>query len=61
VKADPSKDTRYKGGEHADATIGEVCQLAKELAVLDRIQILTGIFPDQTGSGIPRVWYRYAT
>jgi O-methyltransferase len=43
-------DTFYKGGEHSDATQEEVRSLASQLGVLDRIQILCGIFPDETGS-----------
>ncbi len=43
-------DTFYKGGEHSDATEEEVRSLASQLRVLDRIQILRGVFPDDTGS-----------
>ncbi len=48
VKAGPH-DTYYKGGEHSDATEEEVRDLAARLGVADRIQILRGIFPEDTG------------
>jgi O-methyltransferase len=51
VKASES-DNFYKGGEHADASPEIVAQLAKKLGVT-RIEILPGIFPDETGSLIP--------
>ncbi len=51
VKAGPY-DTFYKGGEHSDATEQEVRSLAKRLKVLDRIKILCGIFPEETGDFI---------
>jgi O-methyltransferase len=44
-------DSTYRGGEHADASIAAVEQLAARLA-LNNIQILQGIFPDETG---PRI------
>ena len=43
-------DTYYKGGEHSDATEEEVRGLANRLGVSDRIQILCGVFPEDTGS-----------
>jgi O-methyltransferase len=42
-------DTHYKGGEHSDATEQEVRDLARKLGVADRITILRGIFPEETG------------
>ncbi len=51
VKAGP-RDTRYKGGEHADATIEEVTSLANLLGVLGRVNILCGIYPEETGYAI---------
>jgi O-methyltransferase len=43
-------DTYYRGGEHSDATENEVRRLARRLGVSDRIQILCGVFPEDTGS-----------
>jgi O-methyltransferase len=51
VKAGPH-DTYYKGGEHSDATEEEVCGLAIRLGVFDRIKILRGIFPEETGDSV---------
>jgi O-methyltransferase len=45
-------DTRYSGGEHADTSERLVRDLAASLH-LNNIHILTGIFPDDTGSQAP--------
>jgi O-methyltransferase len=45
------RDPHYRGGEHADASIENVRQLAADLG-LTNIEIMEGIFPDDTG---PRV------
>jgi O-methyltransferase len=45
------KDTKYRGGEHADTSLGDVEQLVKTLA-LDNVRILQGIFPEETGQQI---------
>lgn len=50
VKAGP-EDTLYRGGEHADASRGEVEALLAS-AQLRNTRILEGVFPDATGSGI---------
>jgi O-methyltransferase len=52
VKAGP-KDTRYKGGEHSDTSRRIVEGLTRETLELDNVQILQGIFPDQTADQIP--------
>jgi O-methyltransferase len=49
VKAGP-RDTYYKGGEHNDATEEEVRSLAGQLGVSERIKLLRGVFPEDTGS-----------
>jgi O-methyltransferase len=43
-----SLDGTYRGGEHADTTKAAVLDLCKQLH-LDQVQILNGIFPDDTG------------
>jgi O-methyltransferase len=48
VKVGP-QDTHYKGGEHGDATEGEVRELSQQLEVSDRVKILCGVFPEDTG------------
>jgi O-methyltransferase len=50
VKAS-SKDTHYKGGEHADTSRGIVERLLNRLN-LGGIRILEGIFPDDTGGEV---------
>lgn len=50
VKAGPL-DTGYFGGEHADTSKDLVENLVRSLA-LDNVEILQGIFPDDTGSVI---------
>jgi O-methyltransferase len=42
-----SKDTSYKGGEHADTSEAMVTSLMESL-LLPNYSILTGIFPDET-------------
>jgi O-methyltransferase len=51
VKAGPH-DTYYKGGEHSDATEEEVRSLASQLGVSDRIKVLRGVFPEDTGLSV---------
>jgi O-methyltransferase len=41
-------DSQYRGGEHADASASVVRELATRLGT-DNIEILQGIFPDDTG------------
>lgn len=41
------KDSRYRGGEHADTSIEAVKQLAERLGIAN-IEILKGVFPDET-------------
>jgi len=45
------RDSVYRGGEHADASEGDVRALASRLG-LDNISILRGIFPQDTGASI---------
>ena len=44
-----SKDTLYRGGEHADTSEQEVLGLLAALDVSNRAELLKGIFPEQTG------------
>jgi O-methyltransferase len=50
VKAS-ARDTNYVGGEHADASAAQVTELAAKMS-LDNIQILEGIFPEETGDQV---------
>ncbi|MFH0939630.1 MAG: TylF/MycF/NovP-related O-methyltransferase [Planctomycetota bacterium] len=53
-----ARDSRYKGGEHADTS----CQAVKELILtrmnLDNVEILEGIFPEQTGHRVEGMQFR---
>jgi len=47
VKAGP-KDSKYKGGEHADTSIQQVEELIHERLHLENVRILQGIFPEES-------------
>jgi O-methyltransferase len=46
-----AKDTVYRGGEHADASMEMVAKLAGEMG-LDNIAIRQGVFPDEIGASL---------
>jgi len=52
------QDDIYKGGEHRDTSMGIVLDLAKSLN-LDNIRVLKGIFPEETGSQIENLKFRF--
>jgi len=45
------KDPKYRGGEHADTSLGDVEELVKKLA-LGNVRIIQGIFPEETGQQV---------
>ena len=47
-----TNDTRYRGGEHADTSRQLVETLTREKLKLTNVEILEGIFPDQTARQI---------
>jgi O-methyltransferase len=51
------RDRHYDGGEHADTSEGMVRELARSLA-LDNVDILKGVFPDETGQQIEKSTFR---
>lgn len=57
VKASP-KDTSYIGGEHSDTSRKIVEDLVHNRLHLDNVDILEGIFPDQTGSQVENLKFR---
>lgn len=57
VKAGPM-DADYRGGEHSDTSRATVEALLGELK-LDNAQILEGIFPDESASGISSNRFRF--
>ncbi len=50
VKAS-ARDTYYKGGEHANTSVGTVRDLL-ERAGVPHVQLLPGVFPDESAAGI---------
>lgn len=52
------KDSTYKGGEHSDTSRQVVEKLISQMK-LDNVQILEGIFPDQTGHEIDHLQFRF--
>lgn len=56
VKAGP-EDGFYKGGEHADTSSQTVVELLAGMN-LDNVEILTGVFPDETGGSIDNETFR---
>ena len=51
------KDSSYKGGEHADTSRQTVEGLIGKLG-LDNVQILEGVFPDETGPYVEGMQFR---
>ena len=43
------EDNRYTGGEHTDTSVATVLELTQEKLGLENVEILKGIFPDDTG------------
>lgn len=56
VKAGPMDD-KYTGGEHADASESVVCDLANRMGI--QVQLLKGVFPDETGAIIEDRLFRF--
>jgi O-methyltransferase len=53
------KDSAYKGGEHADTSRQTVEELILTRMKLDNIEILEGIFPEQTGHQVEGMQFRF--
>jgi len=53
-----SQDADYQGGEHSDTTKSGVIELCKSLG-LDRVQILQGIFPDDSAHVVSDRTFRF--
>jgi len=52
------KDTKYKGGEHADTSKETVLNLARKLG-LDNVKVLAGVFPEESGGQVDDVAFRF--
>lgn len=53
-----SNDSSYRGGEHNDTTRGAVEKLLNQVG-LDNVQLLQGVFPDQTGRVVEHLEFRF--
>jgi O-methyltransferase len=53
-----AQDQTYVGGEHADTSRGLVEKLLSETLGLDNVEILEGIFPDDTGKVVENLQFR---
>jgi O-methyltransferase len=53
-----AKDSSYSGGEHADTSRQAVEKLLFTQLKLDNVEILEGIFPDQTGHQVEGLKFR---
>jgi len=58
VKAGP-QDSAYKGGEHHDTTRQVVENLVYKQINLDNVEVMEGVFPDQTGHVIENLQFRF--
>lgn len=58
VKAGES-DSTYKNGEHADTSRQTVEDLIFNRMALENVEILEGIFPDQTGNRVENLEFRF--
>jgi O-methyltransferase len=54
-----AKDSVYKGGEHAETSRQVLEELIMTRMNLDNVEILEGIFPDQTGQRIEDLQFRF--
>ena len=53
------RDSQYKGGEHADTSRQAVEELIRNRMNLDNVEILEGIFPDQTAHRLDGMRFRF--
>jgi O-methyltransferase len=58
VKAGP-KDSRYRGGEHANTNCKIVEELIYRKMNLNNVQILEGVFPEATGHHVEALQFRF--
>lgn len=54
-----AEDSVYKGGEHQDTSEEEVRLLLQDDLLLSNVEILRGIFPDETGEKISDLTFRF--
>ena len=56
-----AEDPHYVGGEHADTSARSVETLFYDTLKLDNIEILSGIFPEETGAKVANLSSNSAT
>ena len=54
-----AEDPHYVGGEHADTSARSVETLFYDTLKLHNIEILTGIFPEETGAKVANLKFRF--
>jgi len=54
-----AEDPNYLGGEHADTSQRSVEELFYDTLNLDNIEVLTGIFPEETGGQVENLEFRF--
>jgi O-methyltransferase len=54
-----AEDPHYVGGEHADTSARSVETLFYDTLKLDNIEILSGIFPEETGAKVANLKFRF--
>jgi O-methyltransferase len=54
-----AEDPDYLGGEHADTSKNSVEDFFRKTLKLDNIEILTGIFPEDTGDKVENLKFRF--
>jgi O-methyltransferase len=54
-----AEDPNYLGGEHADTSQRSVEELFYDTLNLDNIEVLTGIFPEETGGQVENLKFRF--
>lgn len=59
VKASPSYDNVYVGGEHSDTSENIVKELVFEELQLESVRLLKGVFPDETGKQVTDQSFRF--
>jgi O-methyltransferase len=54
------KDRDYAGGEHGDADVASVREVAAKLGVADAVHVLVGVFPEDTGAQVEGRRFKFA-
>ena len=55
-----ARDTHYKGGEHADSSKASIERYLGEVFRIENYEILSGVFPDETGKRLAGENFKFA-